>query len=400
MSSINSGKGSKLYTLFAVIILVVLAFSVNTGCGGGGGGGTLGGSVLNAGDKVIDLTSTIDYSSLNSAPAYSMAPNRDIIANREAEIINIETGALIAKCEIKSDANSIISAFVSIPVLSASAPKTFALIQFKGDGKVLFRQLLGRIPYDPELSGRTSVSVKTNERSTAWAIAMLEDVSAIKSNYDVLIASSNLSDAAGKSNIELQIEKNADSILTNQLAVIESIVTQLAKIIRNKYITAATKDAIFAIGNTNLDNLVKNYIMAKSSVDSKVSEFIDPLKSTDSVMINGVNINLLTATDSVVINRLPVVYNASATLSSNEVTINYYLNDANNDTCGVKVLYYLSGSTQGLPLSPTRYSSKIGELNTIKAAADIVGASNITHFKIVPYDGKIEGYSLTVTLVK
>jgi len=182
--------------------------------------------------------------------------------------------------------------------------------------------------------------------------------------------------------------------------VIESIVTQLAKIIRNKFITAATKDAIFAIGNTTLDNLVKNYIMAKNSVDSKVSEFIDPLKSTDSVMINGVNINLLTATDSVVINRLPVVYNASATLSNNLVTINYYLNDANNDTCSVKVLYYLSGNTQGLPLSPTRYSSKIGELNTITAAADIVGASNITHFKIVPYDGKIEGYSLTVTLIK
>jgi len=375
--------------------LMFFLLTINAGCGGGGAGG-----VLSDGSKIVDINSTIDYSSLNSAPGFLAAPDRDIMASREVEIINIETGAVIARCDITNDANSIITAKASLPGLAAGSSKVFAMVQFKGDGKILFRQLLGRIPYESEFSYHISVNVKPNERSTAWALEMLQDVNALKSNFDVPIALADYSEAAGKSNIEVQIEKNSDSAQSAQLAVIESIVNQLSKIMRNKFIATATKTAIFETGNTDLENLIKNYMRAKASTDSKVSEFIDPLKSTNSVMLNGVNINLFTDETKISFNRLPVIYNANAALLNGTVTITYQVNDADSDPCSVKVLYYLAGSTQALPLNPNRYNSTLIETNTITASADVIDAANITGFKIVPYDGKLEGYGVLVTLKK
>ncbi len=391
-SKISANKRASKYFIYFMTIFLL---SINAGCGGDTVGGALSDS-----SKIVDVNSTIDYSSLNSSPGLLAAPSRDIMASREVEIINIETGAIIAKCAITNDANSIINAKASIPGLTAGNSKVFAMVQFKGDGKILFRQLLGRIPYENEFSYHVSVSVKPNERSTAWALEMLQDVNALKSNFDVPIAIADYTEAIGKSNIELEIEKKTDSAQSAQFTVIESIVNQLSKIMRNKYIATATKTAIFETGNTDLENLIKNYMRAKLSTDSKVNEFMDPLKNTGSVMLNGANINLFTNETQISFNRLPVVYNATATLANGMVTIAYQVNDADSDPCSVKVLYYLSGSTQGLPLSLTRYNSTRVELNTITATADVIDASKISSFKIVPYDGKLEGYGVVVELKK
>jgi len=385
----NSATGS------LIVFLLIFSLALSAGCGGG-----VGSDILTDSSKIVDINATIDYSSLNSAPGLLAAPERDIMANREAEIINIETGALVSKCEITNDANSIITAKASIQGLAAGSAKVFTLLQFKGDGKILFRQLLGRVPYQSEFSSRISVNVRPNERSTAWALEMLQDVNALKSNFDVPIAISNFSELNGKSNIEYQIEKNSDSAQSAQFAVIESIVNQLAKIMRNKFISTAAKTAIFETGNTDIANLVKNYMRAKASTDSKVNEFIDPLRSTTSVMLNGYNINLFTDETKISFNRLPVVYGASATLATGTVSIIYQVSDADSDPCSVKVLYYLTGSTQGLPLNPNRYNATSGIQNIITAAADVIDASKITSFKIVPYDGKLEGYGVMVELKK
>lgn len=375
------------------IIALVMALVLAAGCGGGGGGGSLSGSdSTNGSARAVDVEATV----ATASPVLLMAPQREAITSNEVVAVDIDNGATLATGTLSGGVYK-----VSIPLAAAGA-KTFAALEYRGNGRVIFRQVLGRIPYDSEVAAgksRIRVPVKIDESSTVRAIELLQDRAAFKTNFDIPIATGDDTDGDGMTPCEKQISQLTDLSSSNaRMQNIAKVVKTLSGMLRERFVSATVENEVCPSGiPADMESVLKAYIRASRHTDGLVQKLVSDNEGTTAVVINGVTVRDFTE-GTFKFNRVPVVSSITASLSTSEISISYNASDADGDTISVAVYYYLkNGQTENL-FNVIPFPAAVG-VNTIKIPTSFVlDVKNIGRVKLVPNDGRINGNYVIVNV--